>query len=193
MLTTLTAHDADSAIEAFHLQPNDYFAIDNATGVIRTTARIDYERVKEIALVASVTDTGVPQLTATARVLVDVINANDNRPEFEADAYNVTVLENAAAGTIVGRVAARDADDGLFGEVVYSLVGDDAKHFHMNAETGVLTVANGTFLDRERRAEVQLTAVAADKAPITTRKMASVPVSGGGGLDRTMCIIIEYI
>lgn len=183
-LTTLTASDADSAIEAFALAPNAYFAIDNRTGTIRSTARLDYEQVKEVALVATVTDTGVPQLTATARILVDVINANDNWPVFEEPvAYNWTVLENAPGGTVVGTVRAVDADDGLFGELQYALQGEEARNFHVDADTGVVTVANAEWLDRERRGGVQLTAVAQDKAPITTRKMAAVPVSGTRILD----------
>lgn len=177
VLTQLAASDADSAIDAYALQANDYFAIDNQTGVIRTTARLDYEQVQEVQLVATVTDTGVPQLTATARILVDVINANDNWPVFEQSAYNMSVMENAVRGTVVGRVRATDADAGLFGELQYGLQGDEARNFHVDADTGVVTVVNETFLDREVRGEVQLTAVAADKAPITTKKQAAVPVS----------------
>lgn len=180
ILTTLTAHDADSAIDAFHLEPNAYFDINNATGTIRTIARIDYEQTKEIALTATVTDTGVPQLTATARILVDVINTNDNRPHFNASAYNFTVPENSVRGTIVGRIRAADADDGIFGEIVYSLVGDEARAFHVDADTGLVTVADGGFLDREQRSDVSVTAVASDKAPITTRKSTTAPVSQCG-------------
>lgn len=66
---------------------------------------------------------------------------------------------------------------GIFGEIVYSLVGDGARHFNVDPDTGVITVLNATFLDRERQAEITFSAVASDKAPITTRKSTTVPVS----------------
>lgn len=83
------------------------------TGLIRTTRRIDFETVREIALSATVTDTGIPQLNATALLLIDVINANDNEPKFKERDYRMEVLENAPKGSVVGRVEATDADAGM--------------------------------------------------------------------------------
>lgn len=175
-LTTLTAHDDDSNIESFELSANPYFEINNVTGLIRSTARIDYERVKVVPLTATVRDSGIPQLSATAQLSVEVINLNDNRPHFNASQYEFAVLENAPRGTVIGRLEAYDEDAEFFGEIVYALVGDEARHFAVDADTGVVSVANATFFDRERRPEVSVTAVATDKAPITTRKSTTVPV-----------------
>lgn len=195
VLTTLTALDADAPIESFRLSANPYFEINNVTGTIRTSARIDYEAIKEIAVTATVVDTGVPQLTATAQLLIDVISANDNGPAFEQSAYEFAVPENSVAGTVIGRVGATDADDGVFGEIVYSLVGDEARHLRIDADTGVLTVFNVTHFDRERSAEVSVTAVATDKAPITTRKVAIVPVSicGGNKWRFSVCVCVWFV
>lgn len=66
---------------------------------------------------------------------------------------------------------------GIFGEIVYSLVGEMSRHFSIDVDSGIITVANSSFLDRERQADVSLSAVASDKAPITTRKSTAVPVS----------------
>lgn len=65
---------------------------------------------------------------------------------------------------------------GLFGDITYSLVGDHSKHFDITPDTGVITVENSTFLDRERITEASFSVVAADKAPITTRRSTVVPV-----------------
>lgn len=65
---------------------------------------------------------------------------------------------------------------GIFGNLTYSLIGDYSKHFNIDAVTGVITVANSTFLDRERLAEASFSAVATDKAPIATRRSSIVPV-----------------
>lgn len=62
----------------------------------------------------TVTDTGVPQLTSTAEITVNVININDNDPVFNETEYKFYVHENSAKGTSIGHVYAKDADDGKF-------------------------------------------------------------------------------
>lgn len=66
---------------------------------------------------------------------------------------------------------------GIFGDIAYSLVGDQSKNFNIDAETGVITVQNSTFLDRERQTEISFSVMASDKAPVTTRRSTVVPVS----------------
>lgn len=61
---------------------------------------------------AYVTDTGVPQLTSTAEIIVDIVNANDNEPIFSLPEYRFTVAENSPKGTVIGKINAKDSDDG---------------------------------------------------------------------------------
>ena len=82
--------------------------------MIRTKSRIDFEKINEIKFNVTVTDTGIPQLTSTAEIVVDVINTNDNDPVFNQNEYEMNVMENAQKGTVVGRVLATDADYGMF-------------------------------------------------------------------------------
>lgn len=59
---------------------------------------------------------------------------------------------------------------------MYSLVGDQSSYFNIDQDTGVITVLSPEALDREREPELSLTAVASDKAPLTTRRSPTVPV-----------------
>lgn len=59
-----------------------------------------------------VTDTGLPQLTSTAEIIVDVINTNDNDPIFKSHEYNINLPENSPKDTVVETVQAIDEDDG---------------------------------------------------------------------------------
>jgi protocadherin alpha len=68
--------------------------------------------VKLIKFNVAVKDTGIPQLTSTAQILVKVININDNAPHFNQTEYHLNVNENAAKGTSIGIVHADDADEG---------------------------------------------------------------------------------
>lgn len=65
---------------------------------------------------------------------------------------------------------------GIFGNVTYSLIGDHSNNFIVDSISGAITVQNSSFLDRERLPEVSFSAVAVDKAPITTRHSSIVPV-----------------
>ncbi|XP_055585161.1 cadherin-87A [Uranotaenia lowii] len=178
ILTTMQATDADSTVAEYRMTDNGYFEIDNTTGLIRSKSRIDYEQIAVIKFNVTVVDTGIPQLSSTAEVTVDIINANDNDPHFEAPQYSMTVPENAPIGTKVGTVKARDADSGSYGEITYSLVGDRAAAaFSLDPDTGLLSVRNSSALDREREPEIGLTVIAADRAPEATRRSTTAPIS----------------
>ncbi|KAJ6636635.1 Cadherin-87A [Pseudolycoriella hygida] len=177
VLTKLQAVDADSNIDEYRLEPNDYFEVNAATGLIQSIKRIDYEKIKEINLIATVTDTGVPQLTSTANIVVEVINTNDNDPVFYMNEYVFKVLENSPKGTVIGKIDAKDYDDGVFGEITYSLVGEQSKNFQIEQDSGIIIVINSTILDRETYSEISLTGIASDKGPVTTRKTSAVPIS----------------
>jgi hypothetical protein len=112
ILTTLQATDADSTISEYKINDNKYFEINNITGLIKTQSHIDYEQIKEIKFIATVTDTGIPQLTSTAEIVVEIININDNDPVFDKAIYNMNVMENSPKGTFIGQIHAVDNDDG---------------------------------------------------------------------------------
>ncbi|XP_043864280.1 cadherin-87A [Drosophila mojavensis] len=176
VLTTLQASDEDSSIGEFNITANDYFAINHTTGTIYTTARLDYEAVKEVKLTATVSDTGVPPLTATADIVIDIINLNDNEPHFTQAEYYFNITENSPRGTVAGKVEAHDSDVGAFGELTYTLIGENNKYFSVDAYTGNVMVANASILDREQLKELTLSVVAQDKAPATVQKSATATI-----------------
>ncbi|XP_017083648.2 LOW QUALITY PROTEIN: cadherin-87A [Drosophila eugracilis] len=176
VLTTLQATDEDSSIGEFNISANDYFAINQTSGVIYTIARLDYEAVKEVKFQVTVSDTGVPALTATADVVVDIINLNDNDPKFSQSDYYFNVTENSPRGTVAGKVEAQDGDVGVFGEITYTLIGENNKYFSIDAYTGNVMVANSSILDREQIKELTLSVVAQDKAPAAVQKSATATI-----------------
>lgn len=111
-----------------------------------------------------------------ARVTVTVINVNDQEPKFEKKSYVVSVPENSPPGTHVTIVKAVDGDEGQFGEVSYSLIGEHASDFNIGHETGEITVGGATVLDREETPEITITVMASDGAPLNSRRSTTVPV-----------------
>ncbi|GBP49669.1 Cadherin-related tumor suppressor [Eumeta japonica] len=79
-----------------------------------------------------------------------VTDTNDNPPMFQESAYSFDINENAARGSIVGRVSAADLDHGANAQLTYALVSDWANDvFSLNPHTGVFTLTSR--LDYEER------------------------------------------
>ncbi|CAB3226941.1 unnamed protein product [Arctia plantaginis] len=175
-LGTYTATDKETPISAIVIHPpSPYFVIDNVTGVVKTAQRIDYEKIHTINFTLIAFDSGVPQLSTSAGVTVQVINANDEEPTFSLPGYEATVEEHSAPGTSVLTVSATDDDEGEFGEIRFSLSGDSSL-FTIDPITGVITVAEGAVIDREVITDVYMRAIASDNAHAHMRRNSIVPV-----------------
>lgn len=103
---------------------------------------IDYEETKQLEFTVHAYDTGVPQLSAAAKVSVRIVNVNDNDPKFEMSAYNASIVENSPVGTKVATVKATDADEGAYGEITYSLTGEHASDFSIGQFKFVTNLTN---------------------------------------------------
>lgn len=62
--------------------------------------------------VVSAQDAGVPNLSSTVTVYMNVIDLNDNSPVFDPLSYNAEVSEDAPLNTTVLTVHASDLDSG---------------------------------------------------------------------------------
>ena len=122
------------------------FTLDGASGAVRCRASLDHERTPRVVLVVEAVDRGEPALTATASVIVTVENEDDEAAIFGAVAYHFAVPENAAAGSVVGRVTAADADRPPFDRFRFVLT-PASDVLRIDANSGVLTTL--APLDRE--------------------------------------------
>lgn len=76
-------------------------------------------------------------LSSVAYVRVDLVDINDNRPEFYPVSYAVSLSTQSAPGTSVVRVAAYDPDSGENGRITYKTVpGGTSPYFTLNKDTG---------------------------------------------------------
>lgn len=81
------ASDADNgpnALVEYSIQKGGYddFKIDNATGIVTVTTKLDFDRRNTYNIEIVAADHGVPSLTGTATLTVNVINTNDKLPYF---------------------------------------------------------------------------------------------------------------
>ncbi|XP_062925394.1 cadherin-20-like [Mobula hypostoma] len=131
----LTASDADdptygnSARVVYSiLQGQPYFSVEARTGIIRTALPyMDREIKDEYLVVVQAKDMGgqMGGLSGTTTVNITLTDVNDNPPRFPQKLYQMNVMETALVGSAVGRILAKDADEGLNAELSYSFINGD--------------------------------------------------------------------
>ena len=113
------------------------FAIDPATGVIRTAKALDRESTARYTLKAVAADRGSPELSSTVAVVIKIEDVNDSPPVFEKDKITLYIPENSPIGSTVGEIYAHDPDEGPNAIVQYSIIGgEDAGNFQLVSRPG---------------------------------------------------------
>ena len=136
------------------------FTINLVNGTIRSNATFDREQFDHYNLTVLAQDGGVPPLSSTARVVVTILDDNDNRPEFSETEYLVTIQEDTAVNVSIVELSASDNDVDLNGQITYFIVsGNEDGHFSIDTD-GMLYVISS--LDREQRSEFMLQVSASD-------------------------------
>uniref|UniRef100_A0A8C2GD79 FAT atypical cadherin 3a n=1 Tax=Cyprinus carpio TaxID=7962 RepID=A0A8C2GD79_CYPCA len=123
------------------------FTIGILNGVISIFLPLDRERTDRYLLNITLYDLGQPQRSSWRLLTVYIADANDNAPQFLQDGgYQARIPENTPIGTEVIQVEATDKDQGLNGEIQYSLL-TSTSQFGINSSSGIVYVAGQ--LDRE--------------------------------------------
>ncbi|KAM3613138.1 uncharacterized protein V6R79_021196 [Siganus canaliculatus] len=169
------AIDADvgkNTVQSFKLSPNEYFSLATIKGgdtvyaelVLQKT--LDREKQPEIHLTVTAIDGGTPPRSGTSQVVIHVLDINDNPPVFGSPLYKTRISENTQIGTTVITLNATDADEGLNGEIVYSLrskgQGRILEMFDIDPITGAIIVKAN--VDYEENKAFEIRAEANDKA-----------------------------
>uniref|UniRef100_A0A8C6NYY4 Cadherin domain-containing protein n=1 Tax=Nothobranchius furzeri TaxID=105023 RepID=A0A8C6NYY4_NOTFU len=124
LLLTLSATDLDEGVnsqivysftERARLSLEDKFAINNNTGEITVKGKIDYEENQAYEIRVQARDKGTPPRSAHSKVLVEVVDVNDNAPVITVSSLMSPVKEDAEIGTAVAMVTITDKDGGRNG------------------------------------------------------------------------------
>ncbi|KAM9348127.1 protocadherin-16 [Symphorus nematophorus] len=151
--------------------PDGDFHLDAGTGAISTSRGLDRETKPQYTLEVVATDRGSPALSTTVTVEVKVLDVNDNSPVFSKSSYSVEISEDAAEGTKVLEVSAKDADEDLNGKVLYFLSREAHGAFTVDENTGVITTS--APLDREKWASYSFQVFAVDLSPAAPRNTSA--------------------
>ncbi|XP_077625026.1 protocadherin beta-16-like [Crocuta crocuta] len=122
---------------------------------------LDREEEPEIVLTLTAMDGGSPPRYGTARVRIEVLDSNDNAPEFEQPIYKVQIPENSPVGSLVVTVSASDLDSGVHGKISYTLFQpseDISKTLEVNPLTGEIRLRKQVDFETVMSYEVDIKA-----------------------------------
>lgn len=128
---------SDDISELFGIFPN--------SGWIYLRGTLDRETRDRYDITVMASDNGTPSASATTHVIVNVLDANDNDPQFSRDSYQFSVEENMRRGAIIGIVTAADSDIDANAAIRYSLIPSNTS-FQVNPVTGEPTSLLSIFL-----------------------------------------------
>ena len=124
----------------------DSFTINSTTGSLILTSELDREAGDPLVLTIAAIDRGLPPLSATITVTINILDINDNPPLFAEPQYELHISESAPVGELVGTVLANDPDAGENGTVYYAMLSNTSS-FTLDNITGELR--STVPLDRE--------------------------------------------
>ncbi|KRX97335.1 Protocadherin Fat 1, partial [Trichinella pseudospiralis] len=128
------------------------FKIQSSTGLIQLSDTLDFERCSSYLLEVECRDSGTLSKASTVRVLVSVLDVNDNGPVFTPENTFTIYEDNYSVGQVIGQLSATDLDTVSRGKLRYGLLYAAGQLeqllFTLNAhEQGILRV--GTAMDQQ--------------------------------------------
>ncbi|KAM6251800.1 protocadherin alpha-5-like isoform 2-T2 [Porphyrio hochstetteri] len=187
LLITLNVTDLDEGVnkDVTYLfsrrvpaEVKEMFTIDENKGEIRLQGKLDYEERDRYEIMVEARDKGTPPLSGHCKVVVEVLDVNDNAPEVWVTSLSVPVPEDAAVGTVVALLSVSDRDSGANGRVRCA-VWPPSPFGLVSTFAGSYSLVLREALDRERVSEYEVEVRAEDGgAPaLRARRGVRVPVS----------------
>ncbi|XP_040200777.1 protocadherin gamma-B1-like [Rana temporaria] len=144
------------------------FSINSANGEIQTNRNFDFEKIKNYELSVQAKDGG--GLVAHAKVLIEVIDDNDNAPEIIITSLSTSIPEDSEPGTVIAVIRVNDQDSGENGEVDCQIT--EKVPFELNLSSNrFYKIITTKIVDREINSSYNITVVATDRgSPSLSRR-----------------------
>ncbi|XP_030621308.1 protocadherin beta-16-like [Chanos chanos] len=168
VLTTVTASDADQGSNSKITYSIPYtvdgtkelFEIDSENGELTLIGKTDYELIKHYQIDVQARDSGGH--TDSCKVIVDVLDRNDNSPTINIISKSSQISEDSKSGTVVAIMNVQDLDSNANGQVKCSL-DENAPFIIQSSSDGFYTLVTDWNLDRERESEYSITVTCTDE------------------------------
>uniref|UniRef100_A0A8C3AA70 FAT atypical cadherin 3a n=1 Tax=Cyclopterus lumpus TaxID=8103 RepID=A0A8C3AA70_CYCLU len=120
--SVLVAEDVDRQLNGAILYSvvsgdrDSQFFIDPLRGVIKVNKPLDRETVPSYSLAIRALDSGIPPMSSTVMVNIDISDINDNPPTFSPANLTSVIQENKPIGTSILQLSVNDLDSSHNGE-----------------------------------------------------------------------------
>ncbi|XP_075338205.1 protocadherin beta-16-like [Odontesthes bonariensis] len=184
VVTTVSAKDADKghngevmySIPHIAKEAKMLFDINVKTGEIKVVGKLDFEKSKSYQLNVQASDHG--GFTDTCKVIVQVIDENDNVPTIQLMSFSNSISEDSPPGTTIAVINVDDEDSDSHG-IVKCSINADVPFKIESSLTGYYTIVTESVLDRESIAEYNITITVSDQGspPLSSSKNINLKVS----------------
>nr|XP_029518477.1 protocadherin alpha-4-like [Oncorhynchus nerka] len=170
LVYSISKNEKDHILQMFDIEPK--------TGIITVKGKIDYEEHTAFEIRAQASDRGQPPMASHCKILVEVVDLNDNAPEITVTSLLDTVKEDAKVGTAIALVSVLDKDGGKNGLVHCEVKNKVPFKLEMNYNNYYSLVVDG-HLDRETASQYNVNIIATDDGtpPLFSTSVITVHVS----------------
>uniref|UniRef100_A0A669CPH2 Cadherin domain-containing protein n=1 Tax=Oreochromis niloticus TaxID=8128 RepID=A0A669CPH2_ORENI len=184
VVATVTASDADQGSNSkitysITNKVDDVrkvFNINKENGQVTLIGNTDFEDLRSFQLSLRASDVG--GLTDSCKLIVDVVDLNDNKPEINIMSKSTVISEDAKLHTVVTMINIEDRDTGENGNVQCSV--SDSVPFILKSSTNhFYTLVTDSDLDRERASDYNITVTCSDEGvpPLSSSVTLTLQIS----------------
>uniref|UniRef100_A0A2K5XDI8 Protocadherin Fat 4 n=1 Tax=Mandrillus leucophaeus TaxID=9568 RepID=A0A2K5XDI8_MANLE len=166
---------------------SEYFRINATTGEIFNKQILKYQNVTGFSnvninrhsFIVTSSDRGNPSLISETTVTINIVDSNDNAPQFLKSKYFTPVTKNVKVGTkLIKVIAIDDKDFGLNSEVEYFISNDNhLGKFKLDNDTGWISVASSLISDLNQNFYITVTAKDKGNPPLSSQATVEITVT----------------
>ncbi|XP_031754634.1 protocadherin gamma-B5 isoform X36 [Xenopus tropicalis] len=152
------------------------FNINPITGEITTKEKLNFENTEHYEMSVQAKDGG--GLVAQSKVLIEIIDENDNAPKISIRSLSTPIPEDSAPGTLIALIEVHDQDSGENGEVDCQIIGPSPFQL-LSSSSRYYKIVNTGSLDRELVPWYNITILATDRGSpqLFTMKFIKLDIS----------------
>ncbi|KAL1773561.1 protocadherin beta-14-like [Sigmodon hispidus] len=182
------AQDLDigsNSLQDYSISPNSHFYVKihnssdgNIYPELVLDKALDHEEESELRLTLTALDGGSPPRSGTTSILIQVLDINDNAPEFAQSFYEAQVPEDTPIGTNIVVISAKDLDIGNHGKISYAFLHESEnirKTFEINPISGEINLRS--LLDFE----------------LIQSYSVNIQATDGGGLSAKCTLLVKVL
>ncbi|XP_055744892.1 protocadherin gamma-A11-like isoform X25 [Salvelinus fontinalis] len=188
VITMISVNDPDSESNGqVHCGINENIpftikSISNAFYSLVTDSDLDRERASEYNISVTCSDEGVPSLSSSVTLTLQISDVNDNAPVFERSSYEAYIIENNTPGLSIFTVKARDADWNQNARVSYILEDSSvngvpvSSYVSVSADSGVVHSVRSFDYEQIRDFQIRVKAQDGGSPPLSSNVTVKIMI-----------------